>query len=158
MIKLYKKIVAAVDGSEPSFRALSHALIIAEKFNAELAILTAFQKLTIPIIPPDEDNEDDEFTLNMDLYNEYWDHIKNIHKKTLQDAEIYAKKNAPLVNVHGVLIEGVASTVIKDYSAKIDADLIVLGSSGIGGLKGWLLGSTSKNVVDTCKRPVLVIK
>ena len=158
MIKLYKKIVAAVDGSEPSFRALSHALIIAEKFNAELAILTAFQKLTIPIIPPDEDNEDDEFTLNMDLYNEYWDHIIHIHKKTLQDAEIYAHKNAPLFNVNGVLIEGVASPVIKDYSAKIDADLIVLGSSGIGGLKGWLLGSTSKNVVDTCKRPVLVIK
>jgi len=39
LISLYKKIVVAVDGSEPANRAIDHAAELAEKFNASLIML-----------------------------------------------------------------------------------------------------------------------
>ena len=40
---------------------------------------------------------------------------------------------------------------------KEGCDMIIMGSRGIGGIKGWVLGSTSRRVVDSCKTPVLII-
>ena len=36
--------------------------------------------------------------------------------------------------------------------------LIPMGSRGIGGITGFILGSTSRGVVDYYKKPVLIIK
>jgi nucleotide-binding universal stress UspA family protein len=47
---------------------------------------------------------------------------------------------------------------IVDVAEKGGCDLIVMGSRGIGGIKGRILGGTSRRVVDSCKTPVLVIK
>ncbi|MHA2163880.1 MAG: universal stress protein [Candidatus Thorarchaeota archaeon] len=32
------------------------------------------------------------------------------------------------------------------------------GSIGLGGITGWILGSTSRKVVDQCTKPVFVVK
>jgi len=39
-----------------------------------------------------------------------------------------------------------------------EADLIVLGNRGKGGIATWLLGSVSRQVTDSCTTPVLVVK
>ena len=39
-----------------------------------------------------------------------------------------------------------------------EVDLVVVGNSGIGGIKGWLLGSTSKSVVESCSMTVMIVK
>jgi nucleotide-binding universal stress UspA family protein len=38
------------------------------------------------------------------------------------------------------------------------ADLIVVGNHDRGGLISWMLGSTSRSVVESCNVPVLVVK
>jgi nucleotide-binding universal stress UspA family protein len=56
------------------------------------------------------------------------------------------------------LLEGKPSSTIVNTAEEFDVDLIVIGSRGIGGITGWILGSTSRNVVESCTKPILVVK
>ena len=47
---------------------------------------------------------------------------------------------------------------IVEQAEKDDVDIIVMGSRGIGGYTGWILGSTSRRVVDSCTKPILIVK
>jgi nucleotide-binding universal stress UspA family protein len=51
---------------------------------------------------------------------------------------------------------GVADTVLA-VAGELDADLIVLGTRGLGGVKSFLLGSVSHAVVQHADRAVLVV-
>ena len=57
-----------------------------------------------------------------------------------------------------MLLEGKPSDRIVAEVKKRDVNLLVIGSHGIGGVTGWILGSTSKKVVEGIDRPVLIIK
>ena len=155
---MYKEILVAVDGSDPALRALQHASIIAGKFNSNITIVTAYYISSITLFKLFNDDENDEFTLDETLYEEYSEHIKEAHSKVLSNAVNYVKKNHPKVKVTGKIVEGKPAVVIKNIATDVKVDLIVMGNRGVGGIKGWLLGSTSKEVVDTCKRPVLIVK
>ena len=48
-------------------------------------------------------------------------------------------------------------TIVAVADAK-DADLIVVGSRGLGPVKAALLGSVSRGVLDDAQRPVLIVK
>jgi nucleotide-binding universal stress UspA family protein len=57
-----------------------------------------------------------------------------------------------------MLEEGRPSATITDIAEKDDFDLIIIGSRGIGGITGWILGGTSRNVVQSCTKPILIVK
>ena len=134
---MYKKIVVAVDGSEPANRAIDHAAELAEKFNALLILVTAYQKRALPTFPAGEpDNE-----------VKYWDSIRTMYEKALLDAETKMLQDYPLVKYKTKLKEGRPSSTIIKAAEELDVDLIVIGSRGRGGVTGWILGSTSRNVV-----------
>ena len=64
---------------------------------------------------------------------------------------------------HGVpakaeLLIGYPCTQILRLARDIDADLIVVGSRGLGPVKGALLGSTSRGVVAKADRRVMVVR
>ena len=48
--------------------------------------------------------------------------------------------------------------VILDFATDKDMDMIVMGSRGLGVVKGVLLGSVSQYIVEQSKCPVLVVK
>ncbi len=50
-VDVYKKILVALDGSEPSNYALEHAVTIATKFKAMLIMLAVVQRVMISIFP-----------------------------------------------------------------------------------------------------------
>jgi nucleotide-binding universal stress UspA family protein len=56
------------------------------------------------------------------------------------------------VSHHG----GVASAILAEAAA-LEADAIVMGTRGLGGVKSFLLGSVSHQVVQHADRPVLVV-
>jgi nucleotide-binding universal stress UspA family protein len=62
---------------------------------------------------------------------------------------------SPAVAVEAVLVHGPADAVLL-HEAK-DADLVVVGSRGRGGVTGMLLGSVSQHVVQHCPCPVVVV-
>ena len=53
---------------------------------------------------------------------------------------------------------GSPAVVILDFLEEHDVDLVVMGSRGLGVMKGVLLGSVSQYVVEQAKCPVLVVK
>lgn len=53
---------------------------------------------------------------------------------------------------------GYPGKVIPEYAESNDADLVVMGSHGLGAAKGLLLGSVTQAVIANCKTPLLVIR
>ena len=56
------------------------------------------------------------------------------------------------------LVEGRPADAILDLAERIGADLIVVGSRGLGSIKSLLIGSVSLGVVHHADRPVLVVR
>lgn len=68
------------------------------------------------------------------------------------------KAKYPELEVKTHLKVGHQSEQIVEQADEIDCEMVVMGSRGIGGITGWVLGITSKKVLDKCSRKVLVIK
>jgi nucleotide-binding universal stress UspA family protein len=152
---MFKKILIGFDGSDKSKRALHYAFVLSEKFGSELIILTVYQKRVLPIFSTENDLEGE---VDLDIYEEYWEAVKQQYKSILSNAEEIAKRDWPLVKYVALFVEGRPSTQIMSVASKYEVDLIVLGSRGLGGVTGWLLGSTSKSVIEHCKRPIFIVK
>jgi nucleotide-binding universal stress UspA family protein len=153
---MYKKILVAFDGSEPSRNALDHAVSIANQWKSEISILSVVPRVMMPVFP-DEGFGAAPITAAQDM-SDYQDKMKNIYAKSLREAELDIKDAFPDLKVVTQLLEGRPSNVIVEEAEKENVDLIVIGSRGLGGITGWILGSTSRHVVESCTRPILVVK
>jgi nucleotide-binding universal stress UspA family protein len=79
------------------------------------------------------------------------------HMRTaLAKAILYAKERC--VTYDTELLEGSPAEAILELARNRDADLIVVGSRGLGTVKGALLGSVSSTIVHHAGRPVLVAR
>jgi len=152
---MYERILVALDDSEQSYKALDHAAAIAEKFGSELTLLTVIPRVMFPLFP------DGGFgaipTVAAKYMVEEQERRKAIYQAVLTDAEAGVKSEHPDLNVSTILKEGRPSAIIVDVAEKDGYNLIVIGSHGIRGITGWILGSSSR-VVDSCIKPVLIIK
>jgi len=61
------------------------------------------------------------------------------------------------VKYRPVFKDGRAASVIAEVADDADADVVLVGRRGRGGMAELLLGSVSHELVLHCKRPVLVI-
>ena len=153
---MYKKILVTLDGSEHSNNVLEHAVTMATNFKAKLIMLAVVPRVMIPIFP------DDGFggmplSAAKDMA-QFQEKNKELHQSVLDNALIQVKKVHPGLMVEAVLKEGRPSATITDFAENEGVDLIVMGSRGIGGYTGWILGSTSRKVAESCTKPVLIVK
>ena len=142
---MFKKVLIGLDGSRSSLNALEYAIHIAKQEKAELKIITAAEPL-----PP---LAGDGAPSYLPEYQE--DLLKSLEKMQKTQVE-EIKKTLPDLKVTAEVKEGRAAHVIKE--AAEEADLIIIGHRGRGGLLSWVLGSVAKQVVDECTAPVLVVK
>ncbi len=73
------------------------------------------------------------------------------------------REAAEVAAQHGVpctleLLVGLPEEEIRSLAAAVEADIVVVGSRGLGRVKGALLGSVSRAVLAHTDRPVLVVK
>ena len=153
---MYKNILVAIDGSEPSNHALEQAIKIATKFKAKLTMLAVIQRVMIPIFP-DEGFGGVPLSAAKDMA-QYQDKMRLVYQNVLDEAQAKIKEDHPNLEVEAILKAGRPSATITDHAENDGVDLIVMGSRGIGGYTGWILGSTSRKVVDSCTRPILIVK
>jgi len=147
---MYKRLLVAFDGSEQSYKALDHAVAIAEKFDSELVLLTVIPTMIAPFLT------DESF--DPKVYNKYHERMNELYNNILKDANKMIITKHPNLNTRTILREGRPSATLVDVAEKEGCDMIVMGSRGIGGIKGWVLGSTSHRVAASCKKPVMIIK
>jgi nucleotide-binding universal stress UspA family protein len=136
------KMVVAVDGSAHADRALTWALHEAQLRSASL---TALHAIHVPRLTG---------SLNRELAH---DREHEAGMRLVADALERAGSTADDVQVEVPLVtgRGVAAAVLHNTR---DADLVVLGSRGLGGFPGLLLGSVSQQVAAHARVPVAVIK
>lgn len=141
---MFTKILVPTDGSEYSRRALSVALEVARRFNAEIILLNV---LITPealgyVLTNDETVVQQQFNLNAEA--------------TLAATT----KNLELEGVKLVrrLKPGYPASVIVDEIISEDIDLVVMGYRGYTSLAGSFMGSVSQKVLAKTSRPVLLIK
>jgi nucleotide-binding universal stress UspA family protein len=134
------RILAGVDGSDNSRRALGWAILFAQRFQAELVAVHAVGLLSDlgegPPVP--SHSHLDELRLKFE-----GDWCAPLRDSTV--AHRLLLRNGPPV------------PVLVGTADEESADLIVVGSRGVGGFPELLLGSTSHHVVERANRPVLVI-
>jgi len=138
---MFKNIVIAVDGSEYSHKALQCAKSIAERFQAKLWLVHAFSN------PAD--------FLGYTDYEKLFARRKTAAQAVLDDARQKLGRTSLVVNED--LPEGPEAESILRAAEKSKADLIVMGTRGLGALKGLLVGSVSRKVIHYASCPVMVV-
>lgn len=64
----------------------------------------------------------------------------------------------PVPRVRHLLGEGAPGRVIVEYARRLRADLVIVGSRGLGGIAAAMLGSVAAEVADRAACPVLVAR
>lgn len=133
-----KHIMAAVDGTDPSYRALELAAKLAMKFEVELCIIIAHESVT--------DRKDAYAIVDKG-------EIERIQKRVNQAV---AAAGSPKSECFVKKSRNVAYTILE-AAIDMDIDFIVMGASGKGGFKNLTLGSVSQEVVNKSACPVTVV-
>jgi nucleotide-binding universal stress UspA family protein len=141
---MLSKILAAVDGSDNSFRALDHAIFLAKRVEAHLTAIHVVEN------PPTV------YVESQKLLNELLTKYKAESAKVLDRCKQAAEMSG--VNIETVLAEGDAATNIVGYAQREGFDLVVIGSRGLGKFKEVVLGSTSSKVLHHTKSAVLIVR
>ena len=140
---MFKHILLGVDGSEHALHAAKTAADVARSMNSEtLRIVVAFEA-----VPPylGEPNLQAAITARMKA-------AEKILEKALEAVgEIPGE-------IHTEILEGSPAEAILDVANTRKSGLIVMGSRGLGRLRGALLGSQSQKVVQHAPCPVLIVR
>jgi len=139
-----RTILVGVDFTETSDRAVDYATGLAEKLDASVVVMHAYE---IPIygFPEGALVASGEIAARL-----------SIAAQRALDAMVESRAK-PGLRLHAMLRTGNPYEETNRAADEIGADLIVIGTHGRRGLARALLGSIAENVIRTATRPVLVI-
>ena len=145
-----KRIMVAVDLSEPSLRAVDVAAELAAKYDAELTLMTVGHEVagTDPGIEAYERMEHMQESVTALV-------IESLREKLTDVRDRAAAKGARRISTDAYV--GDAAQQILACAEAMQADLIALGSRGHGRLVGLLLGSVAQKVSALAHCAVLVV-
>jgi nucleotide-binding universal stress UspA family protein len=135
-------IVVGTDGSEPSNAAVAEAIDLARRLDAKLIVAA--------VRPPVPDY------LGEPLYQERLSDELAYARRALDKARTLVERAG--VEAEYELLEGDPAKEVAKLAEARDADLVVVGTRGIGAVAGSLLGSVSAGVVRRSHRPVVVVR
>ena len=136
-----KRILVPVDGSESSDRAIDQAIDMAEVCGAKLDFLYVANI--------------NQLAINACLSDAILEAVTKAGNVILDKA---LEKVPDTVTAEAFSETGSPAVVILDFASSENMDMIIMGSRGLGVVKGVLLGSVSQYIVEPAKCPVLVIK
>ncbi|MCZ9309559.1 universal stress protein [Corynebacterium uberis] len=137
-------IVVAVDGSNASKQAVRWAANTANKRDVPLRLATSY---TMPqylyaegMVPPQE----------------LFDDLQDDAMEKIEEAKTVAREIAPELKIGHTIAEGSPIDMLLEMSK--ESTMIVMGSRGLGGLSGMVMGSVSAAVVSHASCPVVVVR
>jgi nucleotide-binding universal stress UspA family protein len=137
------RVVVGVDGSPGSLHALARAGREARLRNATLEVVAAWTYPTPVLLVPVAPDPPQAKTLRK--------HAREMIERAVEKVA----DDVAGVQVDRRVVEGDTSAVLLDRAK--GADLLVVGSRGVGGFRGLLLGSVSQQCVQHATSPVLVV-
>jgi nucleotide-binding universal stress UspA family protein len=146
---MYKVIMAPTEGSDSEREAISVAVKLAQRFNADLRLVRVESTpLVVETIarPPVLD------ITHQTLRDE---RLARLRKLEALGTECRALGD---IRVMTALEDGPVASTLRDYARKFNADLIVMSSHSRGGLKRLTLGSVTDYLIRHTNIPVLVVR
>ena len=157
----YNRILVPHDGSEMSDRALNHAIYLSKMCSAEIVILhvvehmrnmnssavTATSRQRATGIAKDGAQEEGEFDIT----------IEGEVKHMIEEKMAFCKQAGVKSQVFYKIQTGKPVEEIVKSTEDMNVDLVVMASAKNSSLTKRILGSTSRKVLDSIKKPALII-
>lgn len=145
---MVRRIVAALDGSEPASRAAALAADLALKYDAALDLVHVIPRLVI--------SDSIRQFAAIEGVDPRELQISGAAQSFLAEAQGRAAARGVTRLATEVLVGDPAGQIL-DYARDRGADLIVLGRRGAGPVRGLLMGSVSSKVGSLASCPVLTV-
>lgn len=139
-----KKIIVPIDFSEHSEFALKAAAKFAKKYNSEILVLHMLEMSDV-MLTASNSYQMEQVVFFYKLAEQKFERF--VEKDYLKNLKV-----TPIIKHFKVFSE------VNDVAEKYDADLIIMGSQGASGVKGFFIGSNTERVVRNSQIPVLVVK
>lgn len=142
---MYKKILVAVDGYDPSLEAAKRAIEIAAQYGSQVVVIKVEEE--IPLLHMEQKMEEAS--------------LKGAQQKPLTDKPLelvvaYGQQRG--VSVDARLEKGGITACILKIAEDDAVDLIIIGDSGRKGVHKWYFGSVAQAVSEGAHSPVLIMK
>ncbi|MCP4878662.1 MAG: universal stress protein [Gammaproteobacteria bacterium] len=147
---MIKKILVATDASPASGRAVSFAARLSVEHEADLLILNVIRDMQLP----EELRQTPEFEA---FYNTREDWMRRAADEILKGAKNRARKEGAK-QVQTAIGSGDPATSVAGFARRRNADLIVVGTSGLSKIKVASMGSVSRKLLDLTDVNCLVIR
>ncbi len=138
---MIKKILVPVDGSDSAVKAAQYACDIAKGCGASIQFLYV--------------SNVNQLAINACLSEAILDAVAKAGEEILDQAMGMVPEG---IEKAAFSQSGSPAITIMDFAEKENSDLIVMGSRGLGVVKGVLLGSVSQYVAEQSKCPLLIVK
>ena len=141
----FETVLVPVDFSDHAKEALDTAIQVAHLFGSTIHLLHCYHIQTAGISP-----------YGIVLPEGYYAEIRDAAEKQLNDwHEMLSDEE---IQSKSILSADSPSLAINLAAEEIEADLIVMGTRGLSGLKHAVLGSVAERVVRLAPCPVLTVK
>lgn len=135
-----ERIVVGVDGSENSRVAVTWAAGLAAAVGAEVVAVHVQGLL--------ERTDEGDLVPSRSVQETIREKVETTWSAPLDEAGVACRR---------LVRDGTPVSVLLGLADEVDADLIVVGSRGLGGFPELLLGSTSTQVAQLSPRPVTIV-
>lgn len=136
-----KKTLIPTDFSKTALIALEYAISMTDKLEGELIVLNTY----------DVPYGGASTMVNID------DLLRKEAIESLNDLKKDIKERFPNTNISYKLIAGPFLDIVTRFSQEIDADLIVMGTTGANGIEGALFGSNTSNLLKNTEVPIITV-
>jgi len=137
-----QKILVPTDFSDCAENALDYALFLAKKMGADITLLSAYHI-------PSSGAATIVVNIQEDMRKETEEELAALIKKK--------KNDFPNVKITPETDFNVPVNSILRHTQNSEYDLVVIGTTGATGMKDIFLGSTTSNIVDKVKTPILAV-
>jgi len=152
---MINRILLATDASAASNRALKMAAQLAVLHNAELLIIHVIRDMQIPFkikeIPELE-------AAALESFNDARETIMRKIAETVLRAARQKAKKAGANKIETAIGTGDPAISILSFARRRKIDMIVIGTRGLGKLKGTILGSVSRKVTNNAETSCLIVR
>jgi nucleotide-binding universal stress UspA family protein len=145
-----KAVVVGFDASVESMAAAAWAAREAEARGRPLVVVRAFDWHWPPMPMPTP--------TSFAVVADDGDEVRSAVEGQLDRGVAEIRREHPGVDVGATVAEGHAALALATVADETDAELVVVGASGVGAVERALLGSTASELVRTTHRPAVVVR
>ena len=147
---MIKKILVATDASAASNRAVSEAAYLAAVHEAELLILHVIRDMQLPAQMKKSPEIEAFETTREDI-------LRQVAENILLEAAAKAKAEGAK-KVQTAIGSGDPATSVIGFAKRRSIDIIVIGTRGLGKVKGLFMGSVSRKIVNNAESNCLIVR